>query len=63
MNEKTVRITRAPELLPELAFDSDDGLFLLADRSAGFGFVTEPLSGADEALQSRLTVLLNTQWP
>ena len=63
MNEKTVRITRAAELLPELAFDSDDGLFLLADRSAGFGFVTEPLSGADDALQSRLTVLINTQWP
>ena len=63
MNEKTVRITRAAELFPELAFDSDDGIFLLADRSAGFGFVTEPLSGADEALQSRLSVLINTQWP
>ena len=63
MNEKTIRITRAAELFPELAFDSDDGIFLLADRSAGFGFVTEPLSGADEALQSRLSVLINTQWP
>ena len=50
-------------LFPALAYDPDNGVFLLEDRSLGFGFLCEPLSGADQAVSDRVNVFLNQEWP
>ncbi len=54
---------RATELFSTLAYDPDTHLFVHDDQSLGFGFVCEPLSGADSAQADRLSVLLNCDWP
>jgi len=54
---------RASQLFSILAYDADDGLFLGEDRSLGFGFLCQPLSGADPAVADRVNVLLNQEWP
>ena len=46
-----------------LAYDAEDGLFLTEDRSLAFGFICQPLSGADPAVADRVNVLLNQDWP
>lgn len=53
----------ASRLFPVLAYAEEEGLFLLEDRSLGFGFLCEPLSGADPAVADRVNVLLNQEWP
>ena len=60
---KPERHPRASRLFPVLAYDADDGLFLMEDRSLGFGFLCQPLSGADPAVADRVNVLLNQEWP
>ena len=50
-------------LFPTLAYAPEDGLFLLEDRSLGFGFLCDPLSGGDRAVSDRLNVFLNQEWP
>lgn len=60
---KPERHHRASRLFSILAYDADDGLFLGEDRSLGFGFLCQPLSGADSAVADRVNVLLNQEWP
>ena len=54
---------RASQLFTILAYDAEDGLFLTEDRSLAFGFICQPLSGADPAVADRVNVLLNQDWP
>ena len=54
---------RASQLFSILAYDAEDGLFLTEDRSLSFGFICQPLSGADPAVADRVNVLLNQDWP
>ena len=54
---------RASQLFSILAYDAEDGLFLTEDRSLAFGFICQPLSGADPAVADRVNVLLNQDWP
>ncbi|OAI17088.1 type-IV secretion system protein TraC [Methylomonas koyamae] len=60
---KSSRLHTADTLFSTLAYDSDRHLFLLADRSIGFGFVCRPLTGADQSVSARVNVLLNQDWP
>ena len=60
---KPERLHRASQLFSFLAYDTDDGLFLLEDKSLGFGFLYQPLPGADPAVADRVNVLLNQEWP
>jgi conjugal transfer ATP-binding protein TraC len=50
-------------LFPALAYDPENGVFLLEDRSLGFGFLCDPLSGGDQGIQDRVNVFLNQEWP
>ncbi|WP_139379747.1 TraC family protein, partial [Zoogloea sp. LCSB751] len=36
---------------------------LMDDQSAGFGFICEPLCGADEKVQERMNGFLNQEYP
>lgn len=54
---------RAAGLIPVLAYDGDQHVFLMDDHSVGFGFVCEPLCGADEKVQERLNGFLNQDFP
>lgn len=54
---------RASSLFRVLAEEPEHGIFLLDDRSLGFGFVCAPLSGIGAGLSDRLNVLLNQEWP
>lgn len=51
------------ELLTPVAFDDDSGLYYLKDGYLGFGFLTRPLSGADDTVTQRLNVLLSFDYP
>jgi len=53
----------ASALFRVLAEDPEQGLFLLDDKSLGFGFVCQPLCGLSTGLFDRLNVLLNQEWP
>ncbi|MEY2696776.1 MAG: hypothetical protein RL333_914, partial [Pseudomonadota bacterium] len=53
----------ASSLFRVLAEEPDQGIFLLDDRSLGFGMVCQPLSGLSSGLFDRLNVLLNQDWP
>lgn len=54
---------RSSRLFSILAYDAEDGLFLAEDRSLAFGFLCQPLSGADPSVADRVNVLLNQDWP
>jgi conjugal transfer ATP-binding protein TraC len=54
---------RAATLFPALACDPARQLFLLDDRSLGFGYLCEPLASGDRAQADRLSVLMNLDWP
>ncbi|EPD1960444.1 TraC family protein [Escherichia coli] len=54
---------RAAGIIPVLAYDEDDHVFLMDDHSAGFGFMCEPLCGADEKVQERMNGFLNQEFP
>ena len=62
-SDRRLRGDRAPELFTPLAFNQDNGLFLLDDESLGFGFLCRPLTGADAGDAERLSVLINQDWP
>lgn len=53
----------ASSLFRVLAEAPDSGIFLLDDRSLGFGFICQPLAGISSGLFDRLNVLLNQEWP
>ena len=59
---KTSQHPRASQLFSVLAYDAEDGLFLTEDRCLAFGFICQPLSGADPAVADRVNVLLNQDW-
>ncbi len=54
---------RAAGIIPVLAYDEDDHVFLMDDQSVGFGFMCEPLCGADEKVQERMNGFLNQEFP
>ena len=54
---------RTSQLFSILAYVAEDGLFLTEDRSLAFGFICQPLSGADPSVADRVNVLLNQDWP
>ncbi len=60
---KQPRIHTADTLFSALAYDPDQHVFLLADASIGFGFICQPLTGADASVSARVNVLLNQDWP
>ena len=60
---KQARIHTADTLFSSLAYDPDQHIFLLADSSIGFGFICQPLTGADASVSARVNVLLNQDWP
>ena len=51
----------ASDLIPVKGYE--DGLFLTNDNEIGFGFLAEPLWGADSHTASRLNSLMNLDWP
>ncbi|MCD2450515.1 type IV secretion system protein TraC [Methylicorpusculum oleiharenae] len=57
------RLPSADNLFSTLAYDAEHHLFLLADNSLGFGFICQPLTGADPSVSARVNVLLNQDWP
>ena len=54
---------KASDLFDVLAYDPESALFLMEDRSLGFGFRCLPLAGGDQSLADRLNVFLNGDWP
>lgn len=54
---------RASDLFDVLAYDPESALFIMEDRSLGFGFLCLPLAGGDQSLADRLNVFLNGDWP
>lgn len=54
---------KASSIIPVLAYEPNDQLFLMDDQTLGFGFVCEPLTYGDEKIQERVTGLLNQQFP
>jgi len=61
--DPSARRNQGSDLFRVLAEDPDQGLFLLDDKSLGFGFLCQPLSGLSTGLFDRLNVLLNQEWP
>lgn len=53
------------ELIPVRAYapEPEDQVYLLEGGGLGFGFVCQPLTGADTAASDRLNVLLTQDWP
>lgn len=58
-----LRQSQIEDIIPVLAYDDENGLFLLEDKAVGFGFVSPPLPGADPQAADRLQILLAAQWP
>lgn len=54
---------RAASVIPVLAYCEEDHVFLMDDQSLGFGFICEPLVGADEKIQERVNSFLNQPYP
>lgn len=50
-------------LSPVMAFDPERHLFLSADKTVGFAFRCIPAVGGDEAMNRKLAVLLDDEWP
>ena len=57
------REERAASIFPVLAYDESDHLFLCDDKTAGFGFICQPLTGADDKVAQQVTALLNESYP
>lgn len=53
----------ASTLIPVVAYNQEDKLFYGDDQTLGFGFVCEPLCGADEKIQERMIGFLNQEFP
>ncbi|MBN2905281.1 MAG: type IV secretion system protein TraC, partial [Rhodobacteraceae bacterium] len=60
---KTFQRHKIADLFPALAYAPDDKLFLLSDRTLGFGFLCRPLSGVDTHFVQHLNTLLTQNWP
>lgn len=62
-NERSFDGEKASELFSVLAYNADDSLFLTDDECLAFGYICNPLSGADSKAADRINVLLNGNWP
>jgi conjugal transfer ATP-binding protein TraC len=60
---KHLRRHTLADLVAPQSYDGDSGLYYLKDGHLGFGFVSPPLSGADESATRRLNVLLSFDFP
>jgi conjugal transfer ATP-binding protein TraC len=54
---------RVRDLVPLLAYDSDERIFYCEDHSLAFGWVCAGLSGGDQSTEQRLRSLLVDEWP
>ncbi|MBK5966713.1 type-IV secretion system protein TraC [Thiocystis minor] len=63
MKERQFRGERAAPLFSALACDPQQGLFLLDDQSLAFGWICQPMAGADQGQADRLSALVNQDWP
>lgn len=54
---------RASSLIPVLAYSEDGHVFLMDDKTIGFGFMCEPLSGTSDKVQERTIGMLNQDFP
>tara|TARA_R110002051_G_scaffold325827_2_gene431774 strand:- start:3544 stop:5991 length:2448 start_codon:yes stop_codon:yes gene_type:complete len=54
---------QASRLVPILAYDPDNGIYLNDDQTLGFAFLCEPLNYGDEKIQDRVTELFNQLFP
>lgn len=54
---------RAAGIIPVLAYSKDDYIFLMDDKSIGFGFLCQPLPSADDKLQKKVNGFLNQEFP
>jgi conjugal transfer ATP-binding protein TraC len=54
---------RAATLFPVLAYDEDQKLFICDDQTVGFGFICQPLNGADEKIQDRVNGFMTQDYP
>jgi conjugal transfer ATP-binding protein TraC len=48
---------------PVLAYDEDQKLFICDDQTVGFGFICQPLNGADEKIQDRVNGFMTQDYP
>jgi len=54
---------RASAIFPVVAYDEDDELFLCDDKTLAFGFICQPLTGADESIELQVNALLEENYP
>lgn len=54
---------RASGVIPVLAYNEPDCIFLMDDKTIGFAFLCQPVSYADQKMQDRMTGLLNQEFP
>jgi len=54
---------RTSDLLSVLAYDEDSKLFVMEDGFAGFGFLSDPISGIDSSVSEKLNVLMSQDFP
>lgn len=54
---------RASSIFPVLAYDQDGHIFHCDDKSQGFGFICNPLTGTDEKIEQQINALLNEGYP
>lgn len=54
---------RAAGLIPVLAYAEDWYVFIMDDKSIGFGFLCQPLYAASEKLQERTVGMINQEFP
>jgi conjugal transfer ATP-binding protein TraC len=59
----TPNINHLSEILRPIAYDDDDCLFAMEDNYLGFGFVTDPMPGADPKAHDRINNLLSQNFP
>ena len=59
INEKM----RASSVFPVLAYDEEGGMFLCDDKTIAFGFICNPLTGADDKVEQQVNALLNESYP
>ena len=54
---------RASSLFGVFAFSQESKIFMMSDNRMGYAFLCMPLLGADDAIESRITNMLNHEWP
>jgi conjugal transfer ATP-binding protein TraC len=63
---KRTRHDAAEDLFQVMAYDKESKIFYCGDAEdhmLGFGFVCDPMPGADDRVADRISALLNNNWP